>query len=94
MTKITNTYHVIIGASSKNSFSKCQFWNFIQLFFGGNKGIVDFFRQHHLLASQCNCARYITLINSLVDSPLLVWNSHGIAMEEWVCSDVSDGFSW
>ena len=24
--------------------------------FEGNEGIIDFLRQHHLLASQCNCA--------------------------------------
>ena len=30
--------------------------------FGGNKGIIDFLRQHHLLASQCNCARYMEVV--------------------------------
>ena len=49
--------HVIIGAISGKSLLKIM--SLLELgpiLLRGNEGIIDFLRQHHLLASQCEYA--------------------------------------
>ena len=43
--------------------------------FGGIEGIISFLRQHHLLASQCTCARY-NLISFCNKFKLCIINAH------------------
>ena len=53
----TIVYHVIIGAIGGEIAFKMSILELGPILFGGNEGIIDFFRQHHLLASRCYCAR-------------------------------------
>ena len=57
-----------------------------QIYFGETEGIIDFFTQHHLLASQCNCVKYHLPINCLLVDPdqLLKWACHAVAKQAGV----------
>jgi len=64
--------------------------NIVLVLFGRIEGKIQFLRRHHILSSQCTCARY----NLWKLVAHLQLHMCGLLMEEWPRNDVSDGYSW